>query len=84
VAHFSIALRILQRTTDNTSRFPYLTEFDGESYGLPPPRQRAASRASGCGAAIVEQRDEDARAARANGMAEGDGAAIYINPFRMS
>src|SRR5438094_3717377 len=56
--------------------------LDGKGYSV------AAAEAEGGDAALevaalqfVEQRDEDARAARADRMAERDGAAIHINFF---
>src|SRR5260370_130309 len=58
--------------------------FDSQSYGV------AAAEAEGGDSALevaalqfVEQRNQDARAARADGMAEGDCAAVHIHFFRI-
>src|SRR5260370_24205030 len=68
---------ILQRTTDSASRFPCLITFDGEGDGV------ASTKAEGGDAALqvaalqfIEQCDEDARAAGADGMAERQRAAV--------
>src|SRR6266853_6558864 len=62
--------------------FENLVPFDGEGHGV------ASAEAEGGDAALevaalqfIEQRDEDARAARADGMAERDGAAVYVHFF---
>src|SRR6266436_642015 len=62
--------------------FENLVPFDGEGHGV------ASAEAEGGDAALqvaalqfVEQRDEDARAARADGMAERYRAAIHIHFF---
>src|SRR6266404_5728004 len=59
-----------------------LETLDGEGHGV------SAAEAEGGDAALqiaalqfVEESDEDARATRADGMAESDGAAIYVHFF---
>src|SRR6266704_351529 len=61
-----------------------LVALDGEGDGV------ATAEAEGCDAALqvaalqfVEQGDEDARPTRADGMAEGDGAAVHVDLFRI-
>src|SRR6267143_3752464 len=81
--HISRFLRGIQlRTTGNTSRIPCLIPFQCKSNGI------SATEAEGGDAALeiaalqfIQERDEDARAAGADGMAEGHRAAIDVDFF---
>src|SRR5713101_1240246 len=78
-------LRDIQlRTTDSTSRIPCLIPFNGEGDGVAAAEAQCGDAALQVAALqFIEQRDQDARAAGADGMAERHRAAVDVHLFRI-